>query len=89
MAILMALSSGHATGKSTGIYAKHSPEDWKVVIQTCREGKYDLAVHLLLDLRDLAARDQEDVKFKTALRQIQEIQQPSQVSSAGLAAAGL
>jgi hypothetical protein len=38
-----------------------------------RDAAWIDVLHLRLDLRDLAARDHEDVKFKSPLRQIQEI----------------
>jgi hypothetical protein len=44
--------------RKTGIYSKESPEDWKVVMQTCKEGKRSILrrtacqkLHLLVPVR--------------------------------------
>jgi hypothetical protein len=53
--------------------ARRQEATWKKVttlIQTKQPGKYDLAVGLLLDLRDLAARRNEDATFQSAVRQL-------------------
>jgi hypothetical protein len=72
--------------------AERQEATWKKVttlIQTKLPGKYDLAVGLLLDLRDLAARRNEDTTFRAAVRRLREVHsaKPSflrRISEAGL-----
>lgn len=64
-------------------------KDVAALIQTKKPGKYDRAVQLLLDLRDLAARDREDVKFRSALGQMQELHSTKPNLLSRIAAAGL
>ncbi len=56
--------------------AEREEATWKEVtalIQTKKPGKYDLAIGLLRDLRDLAARGDEDAAFHSAVKQLREV----------------
>jgi predicted nucleic acid-binding Zn-ribbon protein len=65
---------------------------WKKVtalVQMKQPGKYDLAVGLLIDLRDLAARGKRDAVFQSAVRKLRDVHasKPSflrRLSEAGL-----
>ena len=43
------------------------------LVHTKQPGKYDLAVGLLVDLRDLAARRNEGVAFQSAVNKLREV----------------
>ena len=43
------------------------------LIELKQPGKFDLAVGLLRDLRDVAARRNEDATFRSAVRQLCEV----------------
>jgi hypothetical protein len=56
--------------------AERREATWKNVaalIEMKQPGKYDLAVGLLVDLRDVAARRNEEATFRSAVRQLCEV----------------
>ena len=56
--------------------ADYQEATWKNVttlIQTKKQGKHDLAVGLLRDLRDLAERRNELAAFQPAVKQLREV----------------
>jgi hypothetical protein len=60
-----------------------------MLVQTKQPDKYGLAVSLLVDLRDLAARDGRDAQFRLALASLRGVHSAKPSFLRRLAEAGL